>query len=148
MKVGSKGRYAVVAIVDVAVHGKSGAVSLADVAQRQDISLSYLEQLFAMLRRNGLVISSRGPGGGYRLAKPAEETTIREVFEAVDESASRPGQDGEGPTAGPGRAIAEPLWNALSAQIGTFLGGVTVADVIAGRVGAPGNSAKLSYAAE
>lgn len=148
MKVGSKGRYAVVAIVDVAVHGKTGAVSLADVAQRQDISLSYLEQLFAMLRRNGLVISSRGPGGGYRLAKPAEQTTIREVFEAVDESASRAGQDGEGSTSGAGRAIAEPLWKALSDQIGAFLGGVSVADVIAGRVGAAGHATKLSYAAE
>ena len=146
MKVGSKGRYAVVAMIDVAVHGKAGAVSLADVAQRQDISLSYLEQLFAMLRRNGLVISSRGPGGGYRLAKPAEETTIREVFEAVDESASRSGNDENLPVPGQGRGIAEPLWNALSAQIGAFLGGVSVADVIAGRVGAGGG--QLSYAAE
>lgn len=148
MKVGSKGRYAVVAIVDVAIHGKTSAVSLADVAQRQDISLSYLEQLFAMLRRNGLVVSSRGPGGGYRLAKSAEETTIREVFEAVDESASRAGQDGEGPASGPGRAIAEPLWDALSAQIGSFLGSVSVADVIAGRVAASRGYSELSSAAE
>jgi Rrf2 family iron-sulfur cluster assembly transcriptional regulator len=148
MKVGSKGRYAVVAIVDVAIHGKNGAVSLADVAQRQDISLSYLEQLFAMLRRSGLVVSSRGPGGGYRLAKSAEDTTIREVFEAVDESAARTGQDGEGPASSPGRAVVEPLWNALSHQIGAFLGGVSVADVIAGRVAASSGYSELSRAAE
>jgi Rrf2 family iron-sulfur cluster assembly transcriptional regulator len=154
MKVGSKGRYAVVAVMDVATHGKDSAVSLADVAARQNISLSYLEQLFAMLRRNGLVVSSRGPGGGYRLARPADETTIRAVFEAVDESAARAGQNGHStkPAAEPGGELAEPLWQALSDRIGEFLESVTLADVIAGRVSASGIPAgrrpQLSQAAE
>ena len=87
MKLGSKVRYAVMAIVDVAQHSDSGAVPLADVAARQKISLSYLEQLFAMLRRGGVVVSARGPGGGYRLARPARETTIRAIFDAVEDPA-------------------------------------------------------------
>jgi Rrf2 family iron-sulfur cluster assembly transcriptional regulator len=145
MKVGSKGRYAVVAIVDVAIHGKDGAVSLAEVAERQDISLSYLEQLFAMLRRAGLVVSSRGPGGGYRLAKPAIDTTIREVFEAVDESSARAGENGHDE---PGGGMAEPLWKALSDRIGQFLESVSVADVVAGRTGPARGASQLSQAAE
>jgi Rrf2 family iron-sulfur cluster assembly transcriptional regulator len=128
MKVGSKVRYAVMAIVDVAQNSGSGAVPLADVAARQKISLSYLEQLFAMLRRSGVVLSARGPGGGYRLAKPAKETTIRAIFDAVDEGNSpddHPASDAGSPTAG--------LWNGLQDHIRDFLDGVTVADVLGGR---------------
>ena len=129
MKVGSKVRYAVMAIVDVAEHAESGAVPLADVAARQKISLSYLEQLFAMLRRSGVVISARGPGGGYRLAKPARETTIRAVFDAVDEPAS--GSD-DHPAAQADSATAS-LWSELQDHIRDFLDGVTVADVLGAR---------------
>lgn len=129
MKVGSKVRYAVMAIVDVAQHAESGAVPLADVAARQKISLSYLEQLFAMLRRSGVVTSARGPGGGYRLAKPARETTIRAVFDAVDEPANgsddHPAARGDSATAG--------LWSDLQDHIRDFLDGVTIADVLGGQ---------------
>ncbi len=127
MKVGSKGRYAVAALVDVARHSGLRSVSLADVAQRQGISLSYLEQLFAMLRRNGLVVSARGPGGGYKLARSAAETTIRAVFEAVDEGETDGGADQ------PGGGAVSPLWRELNRQTQIFLDGVTLADVVDGR---------------
>jgi Rrf2 family transcriptional regulator, iron-sulfur cluster assembly transcription factor len=130
MRVGSKGRYALVALVDVAVHSGNGPVPLADVAARQKISLSYLEQLFAMLRRNGLVLSSRGPGGGYRLERPPAEITIGEVFKAVDET-----QDGSEPAAGRIDAVTAGLWAALNSHVTSFLDSVSVADVIEGKVG-------------
>ncbi len=131
MRVGSKGRYAVVALVDVASHSGGSPVPLADVALRQKISLSYLEQLFAMLRRGNLVVSSRGPGGGYRLQRPAGAITIGEVFRAVEETGELPDRGwgaGDGPTA--------RLWSALDDHISAFLAGVSVADVMAGKVNA------------
>src|SRR5690348_3826266 len=85
MRLSTKGRYAVMAMVDLARQDGGRAVCLAEIADRQDISLSYLEQLFAKLRRKGLVQSARGPGGGYRLARPAGETAISEIVVAVDE---------------------------------------------------------------
>lgn len=130
MRVGSKGRYAVVALVDVAIHATSGPVPLADVAARQKISLSYLEQLFAMLRRANLVVSARGPGGGYRLERPARDISVGEIFRAVDETSdgAEAGTRLDGATAG--------LWSALDAHISSFLEGVSVADVVEGRVNA------------
>ncbi len=141
MKVGSKARYAVMAIVDVAQHSGTGSAPLAEVAARQKISLSYLEQLFAMLRRGGVVISTRGPGGGYRLAKPAAETTIRSIFEAVDDAGGQAngqpngeanghaGTEESGPTA--------ELWSDLQDHIRDFLDNVSVGDVLAGRSSPP-----------
>jgi len=133
MRVGSKGRYAVIALVDVAVNSREGPIALAEVAERQKISLSYLEQLFAMLRRAGLVASSRGPGGGYRLQRPANEITIGEVFQAVEETGStEQGRDWTAerhPTAG--------LWSALDDYIRDFLQSVSVGDVMAGRLNGP-----------
>ncbi|HEY5598562.1 MAG TPA: Rrf2 family transcriptional regulator, partial [Kiloniellales bacterium] len=85
MKLSTKGRYAVMALVDLAGQGGNGPISLADIAERQEISLSYLEQLFAKLRRGGLVKSVRGPGGGYLLAHTPEETRIADIILAVDE---------------------------------------------------------------
>jgi len=128
MRVGSKGRYAVVALVDVAIHATSGPVPLADVAARQKISLSYLEQLFAMLRRANLVVSARGPGGGYRLERPARDISVGEIFRAVDETSdgAEAGMRLDGATSG--------LWSALDGHISAFLEGVSVADVIEGRV--------------
>jgi Rrf2 family iron-sulfur cluster assembly transcriptional regulator len=128
MRVGSKGRYAVIALIDVARHSDKGPVPLAEVAERQKISLSYLEQLFAMLRRSALVVSSRGPGGGYRLQRAAGEISIGEVFRAVEETAGHdrdwPGMNG----------ITSGLWSALDDHIRDFLEGVTVADVMAGKL--------------
>jgi Rrf2 family transcriptional regulator, iron-sulfur cluster assembly transcription factor len=132
MRLTTKGRYAVTAMLDLALHAQHGPVSLADISERQGISLSYLEQLFAMLRRSGLVLSSRGPGGGYRLQRPAADITIGEVFRAVEETGnghSEPGRDwaAEG-------GITSGLWSALDDHIRDFLEGVTVADVMAGKV--------------
>jgi Rrf2 family iron-sulfur cluster assembly transcriptional regulator len=128
MKVGSKGRYAVIAILDVARHSGSGAVPLADVAMRQRISLSYLEQLFALLRRSGVVQSARGPGGGYRLARSPSETTIKAIFEAVEDPVSATARDQAS------AVVTAPLWLALDRSIRSFLGAVTVEDVLAGRL--------------
>lgn len=127
MRVGSKGRYAVVALIDVAQNSGVGPVPLAEVAERQKISLSYLEQLFAMLRRNNVVVSSRGPGGGYRLQRPASAVSIGEVFRAVEET----GAEREWPRGG---AATAGLWVALDEHIRDFLEGLTVADVMAGKV--------------
>jgi Rrf2 family iron-sulfur cluster assembly transcriptional regulator len=127
MRVGSKGRYAVVALIDVAQNSGTGPVPLAEVADRQKISLSYLEQLFAMLRRNNVVVSSRGPGGGYRLQRSAGAISIGEVFRAVEET----GAERDWPRGG-GATIA--LWAALDEHIRDFLESLTVADVMAGRV--------------
>jgi Rrf2 family iron-sulfur cluster assembly transcriptional regulator len=141
MKVSTKGRYAVMALVDIAVNGGSlqganqgGAhpVSLADVAQRQDISLSYLEQLFSRLRRAGLVRSVRGPGGGYLLARPAGTIAIAEVVQAVEEEQRPLIQAGTqaGGAVISARALTQALWDSLGKQIRSYLAGVTLADVV------------------
>ncbi len=88
MKLSTKGRYAMVAMADLALQAEGEMTSLADIAKRQDLSLPYLEQLFVRLRREGLVVSVRGPGGGYRLAKPAAEIRVVEIFSAVEETVS------------------------------------------------------------
>ena len=85
MKLTTKGRYAVTAMLDLALHNTKGPINLADIARRQEISLAYLEQLFSKLRKNNLVESARGPGGGYRLKRPADEISVHDVINAVDE---------------------------------------------------------------
>lgn len=145
MKLSTKGRYAVTALADLALAGERGRgeagepalVTLAEISERQDISLPYLEQLFAKLRRNGLVESARGPGGGYRLAKPAEETRISEIMSAVDETLRATKCQGElGSGCGPDKAtcLTHDLWEQLSAQVYLFLHGVTLHDVISKRL--------------
>lgn len=137
MKLNTKGRYAVMAIVDLAKHGASKPVSLADIAGRQEISLSYLEQLFAKLRRADLVRSVRGPGGGYRLARPAQDMRIAEVILAVDEPIRATRCDiasTKGCTGGGGKCVTHDLWEELSRQIHIFLSSVSVADVLEKRV--------------
>ncbi len=137
MKLSTKGRYAVMALVDLAAHGDERPISLADIAERQEISLSYLEQLFAKLRRGGLVKSVRGPGGGYLLAHKAEETRIADIILAVDEPirATRctPGQP-FGCRANKSRCSTHDLWEELGNQIYLYLSSVTVADVVNRRV--------------
>lgn len=132
MRLSTKGRYAVMAMVDLAAHSKGQPISLADIADRQEISLSYLEQLFAKLRRSGLVRSVRGPGGGYLLAKAATDMQIAEIITAVDEPirATRctPG-DPTGCRENRSRCLAHELWEELGNQIEMFLRSVTVADV-------------------
>ena len=138
MRLSTKGRYAVMAMSDLAGHGAAGrAVSLAEIAERQGISLSYLEQLFAKLRRRGLVRSVRGPGGGYRLSRPAQEIRVSDVIVAVDEpiAATRcaPGS-AVGCTGTGSRCATHDLWEELGRQIHVFLSSVTLADVIERRV--------------
>ena len=133
MRMSSKGRYAVVAVLDVAANAGVKPVSLADVAIRQRISLSYLEQLFAMLRRAGLVAASRGPGGGYRLQRPAAEITVGQVFQAVEDGGNSNENGSRDWTEGPAAA----LWHALDAHIDRFLETVTLADLLAGEVEEP-----------
>lgn len=138
MKLTTKGRYAVMAVVDLVKQQTDKPVSLADIAGRQDISLSYLEQLFAKLRRAEIVASVRGPGGGYRLAKPASETCIADVILAVDETirATRctPGSP-QGCTGLPTRCLTHDLWVELGNQVQSFLDSVSIADVVENRIG-------------
>ena len=133
MKLSTKGRYAVMAMVDLAMHSDNKPISLADIADRQEISLSYLEQLFAKLRRGGLVRSVRGPGGGYLLAREDTETRISDIILAVDEPirATRctPGQP-FGCRINKSRCTTHDLWEELGNQIYLYLSSVTVADVV------------------
>jgi Rrf2 family iron-sulfur cluster assembly transcriptional regulator len=112
-------------------------VSLADIAERQEISLSYLEQLFAKLRRNGLVSSVRGPGGGYRLSRPSDEVRVADIIMAVDEpiNATRcKPSSAKGCAIQGGRCITHDLWEELGRQIHVFLSSVSLADVVEKRV--------------
>ena len=134
MRLSTKGRYAVMAMTDLARHGADRAVSLAEIAARQEISLSYLEQLFARMRRGGLVKSVRGPGGGYRLARSAADTSVAEIVLAVDEPlrATRCAGMGSplGCMASGERCLTHHLWEELGEQIHLFLAGVSLADVL------------------
>ena len=145
MRLSTKGRYAVMAMTDLARHGETRAVSLAEIATRQEISLSYLEQLFARLRKGGLVRSVRGPGCGYRLAAPATATVISAIVQAVDEPlrATRCAQHtgGRGCMAKGERCLTHDLWDALSLQIEDYLSHISLADVLDGRL-TPGPSAQ------
>ena len=137
MKLSTKGRYAVMAMVDLARHSAGKPVALNDIAVRQEISLSYLEQLFAKLRRGGLVVSARGPGGGYRLARGSADTRIADIILAVDEpiKATRCELGSpKGCTGHQGRCVTHDLWEELGRQIQIFLSAVTLDDVVNKRV--------------
>jgi Rrf2 family iron-sulfur cluster assembly transcriptional regulator len=137
VKLSTKGRYAVMALVDLANQSDGRPVALADIAERQEISLSYLEQLFAKLRRGGLVRSVRGPGGGYLLARSADETRISDAILAVDEPI-RATRCKSGSSAGcrsnKSRCLTHDLWEELGNQIHIFLSSVSLADVCNKRV--------------
>ncbi|MBV7315163.1 Fe-S cluster assembly transcriptional regulator IscR [Shewanella sp. NIFS-20-20] len=130
MKLTSKGRYAVTAMLDVAIHSANGPVPLADISERQGISLSYLEQLFAKLRKQGLVASVRGPGGGYRLGQDADAITVAMVVGAVDESVDATRCQGKGNCQGGNRCLTHSLWGDLSKQISDFLDGISLAGLM------------------
>ncbi len=132
MKLSTKGRYAVIALVDLAIAKGDDLTSLAEISARQDISLPYLEQLFVRLRRAGLVDSVRGPGGGYRLAKAPETIRIAEILEAVDEtvSAMQVGAGASGGVAGSrAQTLSNRLWESLSAHVYVFLHNHSLAHV-------------------
>lgn len=138
MKLGTKGRYAVTAMADIALYGGSGPVALAVVGGRQNLSVAYLEQLFVPLRRAGLVASVRGPGGGYRLARPAQDIAISDIFAAVDEDVRAMRCDKGGPADGcsGSRALCltHDLWERLSALVHVFLQTTSLDDVIENRL--------------
>jgi Rrf2 family iron-sulfur cluster assembly transcriptional regulator len=127
MRLSTKGRYAVTAMLDLAIHHDEGPVTLADISENQGISLSYLEQLFARLKKQGLVTGTRGPGGGYRLSHPPTEISIAQVINAIGEGidatlcgGKQDCQDGE-------RCLTHELWQKLGAEIYNFLSGITLA---------------------
>ena len=130
MRLTSKGRYAVTAMLDVALHSKEGPVPLADISERQGISLSYLEQLFSRLRKNGLVSSVRGPGGGYLLGKHANEIAVGMVISAVDESVDATRCQGREGCQGGDRCLTHTLWRDLSDRITDFLNNITLHELV------------------
>jgi Rrf2 family iron-sulfur cluster assembly transcriptional regulator len=130
MKLTTKGRYAVTAILDLALHCGRGPISLADISSRQDISLSYLEQLFSRLRRRGLVTSTRGPGGGYTLGRDPASITVGDVIAAVDEPVDATRCGGQMNCQGHERCLTHDLWEELSREIRRFLDGITLADLV------------------
>lgn len=137
MKLSTKGRYAMVALADLAMAGKDGLVSLTEVSRRQDISLPYLEQLFVKLRRAGLVEAVRGPGGGYRLARSPDAIRVSEVMEAVEETvdAMHTGAGASGGLSGTkAQSLTNRLWEGLSAQVYVFLFQTRLSDVIQNRM--------------
>ncbi|HAR52014.1 MULTISPECIES: Rrf2 family transcriptional regulator [Roseovarius] len=133
MKLSTKGRYAMVALADIAMQEANGLVTLGDVSRRQDISLPYLEQLFVKLRRAELVASVRGPGGGYRLARPPSEIRVAEILAAVDETvdALHKGAGASGAASGSrAQSMTNRLWEGLSAHVYVFLHQTRLSDVI------------------
>ena len=133
MKLSTKGRYAMVALTDIALAGEGALVSLSDLSKRQNLSLPYLEQLFARLRRAGLVDSVRGPGGGYRLSRPASEIRVAEVLVAVDETvdALQRGVGASGALSGSeAQSLTDRLWEGLSANVYVFLHQTRLSDVV------------------
>ncbi|MCV6609296.1 MAG: Fe-S cluster assembly transcriptional regulator IscR [Amphritea sp.] len=131
MRLTTKGRYAVTAMLDLAIHAGEGPVSLADISERQGISLSYLEQLFAKLRRNELVRSVRGPGGGYQLNRDQQDIDVAQVIDAVNESVDATGCGHNGGCQDGNICLTHHLWCDLSGQIHDFLSGISLADLMA-----------------
>ena len=130
MRLSTKGRYAVTAMLDLAIHHEEGPVTLADISETQGISLSYLEQLFAKLRKHNLVTGMRGPGGGYRLARIPDDISVAQVIDAIGEGidvtmcgGSEDCQDGE-------RCLTHELWKKLGKEIFDFLNGITLASFL------------------
>ncbi len=129
MRLTTRGRYAVTAMVDLAIHCDQGAMPLPEIARRQGISLSYLEQLFTRLRRKGLVESRRGPGGGYSLSASPEDISIAEIIDAIEEPIDATQCGGSMDCQGHERCLPHHLWAALNGQIRSFLGNITLATV-------------------
>ncbi len=133
MRLTTKGRYAVTAMLDLALHADKGPVSLADISRRQEISLSYLEQLFAKLRRDNLVSSVRGPGGGYLLSRPGAEIFVAQIVDAVNEKVDATSCGGNGGCQDGQQCLTHTLWCDLSKQIHQFLSGISLASLVARR---------------
>lgn len=130
MRLTTKGRYAVTAMLDLALHYKDGPITLADISKRQGISLSYLEQLFSKLRKNGLVDSARGPGGGYRLSRDAADICVADVITAVDEKVDVRKCEGKGNCHDNEQCLTHELWCDLSNQIYSFLKSIDLGQLV------------------
>ena len=130
MRLTTKGRYAVTAMLDLALHKNQGPVSLADISSRQAISLSYLEQLFAKLRKAALVSSVRGPGGGYRLSRGGHEIFVAQIIDAVNESVDATDCGGTADCQQGEVCLTHYLWCDLSDQIHNFLSGISLSDLV------------------
>lgn len=132
MRLTTRGRYAVTALLDLALQDSHGhqAVSLSDIAKRQAISISYLEQLFSKLRKNGLVVSTRGASGGYHLAKPLDQISVMNIISAVDETVDAMACEGKGNCQGGAMCLTHDLWSNLSEHIESYLSNVTLAQLI------------------
>lgn len=133
MRLTTKGRYAVTAMLDLAFHHGEGPIALAEIAERQDISLSYLEQLFSRLRRRSLVNSVRGPGGGYVLGRDADKINVAEVITAVDEKVDTTRCGGDYNCQNNERCLTHDLWHDLSDQIYLYLNRISLDDLMARR---------------
>ena len=130
MRLTAKGRYAVTAMLDLAVHREDGPTSLADISERQGISLSYLEQLFAKLRRNGLVKSVRGPGGGYQLSRDDSQIFVAEIIDSVDENVDATRCQGKADCQNGETCLTHELWEELSERLQGFLSSITLGEYI------------------
>lgn len=133
MRLTTKGRYAVTAMLDLSLNSTNGPVNLGDISRRQDISLSYLEQLFAKLRRRKLVSSVRGPGGGYRLGRSDKDIHVAEIIDAVSESLDTTKCRGKGDCQQGETCLTHYLWQDLSDQIHEFLSNISLADLVSKR---------------
>ncbi len=130
MRLTTKGRYAVTAMLDLSLNYGTGSITLADISERQGISLSYLEQLFSRLRKQGLVSSTRGPGGGYKLSRPADEITVLDVISSVDEKVDSTACEGKSNCHGGEACLSHELWTSLSEQIKSYLSNITLGQVV------------------
>ena len=130
MRLTTKGRYAVTAMLDLALHEHFGPVSLTDISRRQGISLSYLEQLFLRLRKDGLIASARGPGGGYRLQLPGSDISVADVIRAVDEQVDATRCGGNQNCQADERCLTHDLWEDLSLHITGFLSAISLSDLV------------------
>lgn len=130
MRLTTKGRYAVTAMLDLSLNYGQGSITLADISDRQGISLSYLEQLFARLRKQELVSSTRGPGGGYRLSRTADEISVLEVISAVDEKVDSTACEGKSNCKGEEACLSHELWTSLSEQISLYLSDISLGQVV------------------
>ena len=137
MRLTTKGRFAVTAMVDLAMRQSRGPVTLAAISERQHISLSYLEQLFGKLRRRNLVSSVRGPGGGYNLAQPAAKVSVADIVTAVDEPLDATQCGGKENCADDKRCMTHDLWATLNTKMHEYLSSVTLADLVAHQSGKP-----------
>ena len=133
MRLTTRGRYAVTAMLDLTLHAQDKPISLADISERQSISLSYLKQLFSRLRQSGLVSSVRGPGGGYHLGSPSEDIYVAQIIDAVNESIDATNCQGKGDCQGGEICLTHTLWSDLSNEIHRFLNDISLADLVAKR---------------